>query len=679
MGPEENAARIYRQAVALTGGESSRPVRALLLEYLTMVVPRPSDLHSQYLRLAVTVARTYPDFNFVRFFDMWGPQFLRPEDFTSPAGDNSLASEALELVIMSPEVSELPHLLSLLNCPVARRMSLMRECFDSIVTKMVEEKDYARAVDLLEQYAVHPALHGADVAHTHLLSLALKAMDGNERSRFVPFFSRWSLATMEPDDFVPAVGHDGLSHRPLVARAIERCFEILKENPERYHAFMPSLLDNIESIPPGTDSETLRVTRRSMLLEWMNRGDEAKSCMARHAAGRTRDAAFWLEYAAMAPTPAKALSILALGFLSCRDNLEDSRRADLMLTLAQQLHVNGYEDAAATVIYGYDRDTHAGMVAEPVARYEAVKMTIDPHAVANYDNEMLYHRLAAEALDDIYYNVPGENMCVTRRDGDLITLSSSTALPVVVDVVLWPAANQLHIGDIVKVKRRDSEILMIRTLVDNIPFSTLQECVGIATDHNALQTALHPNPYPCDRPLSIGEFYHGYKVKKFDGTVYVANLSRLEAKEAWKHFDRATAAVYTSDKDSAGLVTEEWDAVVPASLLQECVTEVAASLPGEVRVGGLYKVYYYTDSHRRHVILRAEELPDDFSAPGLISEVSGALEKPEDGSAVAVVRGAVVSVELLDSSSIDYGTYVRCRALCHPDGTLHAISISTYN
>lgn len=59
----------------------STECRTLLAEYLKLPTERPSRLHSTILYAAIKVAYTYPDFRFPTFFNMWGVENIRPEDY----------------------------------------------------------------------------------------------------------------------------------------------------------------------------------------------------------------------------------------------------------------------------------------------------------------------------------------------------------------------------------------------------------------------------------------------------------------------------------------------------------------------------------------------------------------------------------------------------------------------
>lgn len=62
----------------------SAEMRQLLMQYLNLEgVQRPSMLHSLLLFVVVRQYSTLNDFNFTKFFEMWGAEFLRPEDWKS--------------------------------------------------------------------------------------------------------------------------------------------------------------------------------------------------------------------------------------------------------------------------------------------------------------------------------------------------------------------------------------------------------------------------------------------------------------------------------------------------------------------------------------------------------------------------------------------------------------------
>lgn len=99
----------------------SHEIRAKLLAFLQMKLPAPSPLHSAIL-FFVTKEHQHigTEFNFPAFFEMWGPQNLREEDWErhkSKRGTyyDSIAEKALHLLKMAPnefQKAELTHRLA---------------------------------------------------------------------------------------------------------------------------------------------------------------------------------------------------------------------------------------------------------------------------------------------------------------------------------------------------------------------------------------------------------------------------------------------------------------------------------------------------------------------------------------------------------------------------------------
>lgn len=105
----------------------SYEIRAKLLHYLQLEIPAPSPLHSSILFL---VTKEYKhigvDFNFPAFFEMWGADNLRDDDWSrhkSKKGTyyDSIAEKALHLLEMAPKEFQRPELTRFLAKEALRR------------------------------------------------------------------------------------------------------------------------------------------------------------------------------------------------------------------------------------------------------------------------------------------------------------------------------------------------------------------------------------------------------------------------------------------------------------------------------------------------------------------------------------------------------------------------------
>jgi len=650
---------LYRWARVAMTDPSSRPVREVLYEYLGVPLPKPSRLHSLMLRLAVRSARKYPDFNFTRFFDLWNPRTLRNDDIVDPDGKYSLAAAAFELVIDSDNAHEFPDLLGHIKAPAQQRMAIVREAFATLVGRHIKGGDTCRAIGLLELYGSHTALHASDVNHSRLLSLALKVMDGEDMWRFVNFFVNWDTTLFRQADFESTPGRDGVPAKPLATRAQNRCFAALKADTARHEHMLAAVLrsfDNIAAQSP-THHDELGARRRAMIMSWMDQDNEAIERMSAMAADGHRSPSFWLDFSEMVPTRKLKMGLLALGILQHIDNpvpADDEDMAHLRLSLAQLMHAEGNDNCAATEL------SLCSHVAEPMARYGAIKSVLNPSACPNYNNEIEYHRLAVEALALIYRHIKSQVLTVIKHSDRNITLAGSNDPPILVDSVLWPLLDRVAPGDSIEVKRSGSTVLMARPVTAE-PYNSLSAHYAIVLADNMLQCADRPEPMKCDCKLPPeGTAVIGRTYLDSELNCRVANAAAISRAEALRHFKHATVAVTCS----GGMMTGGQDGPD---------FEIAdnPALPGELR-----QVYYYKDRRGRACAIEVLPAPQNAKCDA-IKDVSGKLTLNRDGN--ARVRDVEIPAHLVSEAGVEDNTFVTTRAVYNPaTGRWQALKITTY-
>ncbi len=650
---------LYRWARVAMIDMVSRPLREAFFDYLALPLARPSRIHSLMLRLAIRGARKYPDFNFTRFFDLWNPRTLRDEDIVDPDRRYSLAAAAFELVIDSSDAYRFPELLERVKASAEVRMAIIREAFDTLVTRQIQAGDSGRAVDLLRLYASSTAIHAADRFHSHLLVSALRVMDGDDMWRFVEFFINWDASLLRDADYLVSGGGKSV---PLASRAINRAFAAIKVDPQRHAHLLARFTDAFDcavAASPHPDCE-LDVRRRAMLMSWMERGNEAVERMSAMAAMGHRSPAFWLDFADMVPSRETRLGLLALGALQLEDRntvSDDSDVARLRLTLAQLLHLNGDDDGAATEL------RLSTAVAEPMARYNAVRSTLSASATPNYNNLLLYHRLAADALAVIYSSVRSVTMTVHSIHDRFIHLVSDTVPPVAVDTILWPLLSAMRPGDAVEVKRNESDVVMARP-IDLAPYEALPSLYGIITDRTLIQCGGRAAPVRCD---SLPQDEIGSTVKL---NIYLDaehNICGFNVKPASRQsvislFDSKVTALVGMNGDTALLTAgpEGPDFNIPMTVPQ---------LPGTV-----CRVSYYSDRQGCAVQIDFRILPADTPC-GAIAAVSGRLDLHPDGT--GTVRHVMVSGAL--AATVPRSSYVTATAIYNPViRAWQALTLTTY-
>lgn len=629
--------------VAMTAGVS-RPVRELFYEYLGLPLTKPSRLHSLMLRMAVRCARKFPDFNFTRFFDLWDPHTFRPDDIMPADGKTSLAAAAFETVIDSDRPDEFPALLERVRATPAQRMAIVRRAFVSLVSRNTKEGDTGRAVDLLELYAAHHALHGADECHSRLLSLALRVMDGDEKWRFVRFLVSWDTHLLRAADFQPSALPDGTPVAPLATRALSRCFHAVRSDIERHASLLPDVaaaFDNAMAAAGGRPDE-LTLRRRSMLTLWMERGDEALERMSAIAREGSASAAFWLDFADMAPDSSMRRSILALGALRLDESRADGPDLDRLHSLLRSA-----------------LPLDPSMAAEPAATYNTVRTDSRPAA-----GEILYHRLAADALAMIYSNVSTELYSAVDRRDNVIAAACATRPPLPVDTLLWPALGSLERGANIEVKRTATGIVMARE-AGGEPYGALTPRYGLVTAPHVVQCGGVARPVACDSDASPGTFV---KVRVYLDAEYIPRavfIAAVPAVKAAGSFDHVTAAIWHTDNDTVTLT-----AGPRHPLFEAPVSLVRPGAAGELR-----RLYYYTDRTGKPHTVASRPLPDGTPCDA-IGTGSGRLVLNPDGT--ATVNGDItVSESIVSGNGLPDNIYVTCRTLSSPSGRI-ALSATPY-
>ncbi|MDE7471974.1 MAG: hypothetical protein K2M68_00145 [Muribaculaceae bacterium] len=642
---EMYATIIYRYGRVAMSGDDSRPVRALLLDYLSLVVPRPSRMHSLMLRLAVRVARKFADFGFTRFFELWNPATFRPDDFgPDDDGKGSLAAIAVELILDSDYAFELPRLMPMFGVAPTVVLATVREAYGRLIARQVRQGDVQRAVAMLELYGRHHAIHGADRHHNLILRQAIKTMRDDYTRHFVPFFIDWF-----DDDVATA------DNASLLNDAIDRAFAVVKGDKSRYEHLIGRLVeiyDTVAALSPDGESE-VSVRRRALLMRWLEQDNEAIRRMSEMASrpGGAPTVSFWLDFAdvvndSAVRTGILALGVLRLGLLDGREVSEDA--AILMRRLKACLPV---------------ADNGMGQAAEPIAAYGEVDMCAADD-VALY--EMTYHRLAAEALAVIYEDVNSVTMSVIGVDNRLVTVAHCNRRPVVIDTLEWPTLCDARPGDNVEVKCVDGAVVLARMVADGMPFKALKRVPGIVTERGGLILVRHravsktprlPEPGTAVSALVYLDAREEPVIYRFD----VANRDDVIGM-----FDEAVVTVYDADSER-----------VRFSAGPDMMSgEITGGMSVTPRRGDKLRVRYYLD-YGRDVIVLDHKAADADEPTGSTRRVSGKLTVDESGN--GQVRDVAVERAVIERAGVTDGMYVTCVAHHVPPSSWRAHAISAYS
>ncbi len=649
----------------------SMPARQLLAEYLSLPIARPSRVHSLILRQAIRMARIYPDFKFGRFLEMWDTATFRPSDIVDPEGKVPLAVSAFETLLESDDVDRLPALLSRLPVNDDERLSVLRDAFAHMINKSAKGGDQERATELLMLYSRHATLHKPCRQHSIILELAIKAMTDNREWCFPEFFINWSSENFTQADFAPITKNSGDAIPSLAIRALRKCFHIVQSDVARYSYLLNRFLDTVDNmirLCPGRPDEFMR-RRRAGIVSMLDRPDLALDSYAEMAREQGHGIEFWTEYADLVDNHHTKASLFAFAIVNGELNDKDIARAKLYL--ARELHFNGHDDDAANLLDDY-REHCADIAAEPLPVYGAIRNIIPPGTTPRLVNDMLYHTLAAEALDFIYRDVPSRLFSVVKCYSDNTLLVTDSTEQLNIDTATWPLISRLGPGDNIEIKCIGKDVIMARP-AQGEPYRALKRRYAIVLPDGKVVCGALPEPIDCknadtaSRYVSVSIYrdaesrWHALAPKK----AYVADVRR--------EFEHVCGTLYAVD-DDYGYFTAG-----PGGMCGR----VARELCDEIPIGVPADFYFYIIDDDDPVVFSITEAIDPQECVALL-ETSGPLTVRPDGS--GDVKGIFVPADMISADMI--GSYVKVNAVFHPaeiSDSLetaerwHALSVSLYN
>lgn len=666
---ETAALILYRYLRASYSSMESTAARRLLADYMSLAVPRPSRVHSLMLRMAVRVARRFPDFNFARFFHQWDPRMLRPDDMPG------LAVAALACVIDSPRAADFAPLLELVPASADDKSAILRESFRYLTAAAIRQGDMRGAIDLLNLYSLHSSMHAASASHSAMLAFALRVMTGDAEHHFPAFFVNWDPFFLRLDDYRPTQLSGGDSVPSLASRAMGRCFAAIKNDLPRHAYILPRVIRAFDSmapeLPDGPDE--LFERRKALMLAWTDCEDSAidRFCaLARR--DDARSARFWLDFAEVLSTYQQKMGVIALGIIRTVPG-DDNDAAELRLALAQLLHFAGSDSMAALELRIY-RDAVDSIAAEPSARYGAIARTIDTSVVPTASNDLLYHTLASEALEIIYSRYPRRSMSVIEIVGDRLLLSDGPGKPVELSLSAWPIVARLRPGDNVAVRFDKSDHAVAVIPIDDSPYAYLPLYYGVVTSTSPLMVhcAGKPDAIEADARdiLQPGATVTMRVYRDITGGRRGLETREVPVAEARTHFDRLCVAIYDYT-DGNALYSAGPDSE-PGELVGMGVVLPALYTPLDI-------YFYKTRDGKRHVISVADAAhPEECRG---IKDVSGPLRYQPDGA--GTVRDVTVAPELVSGREIAEGTFVTATAVYIPrtassTPVWRAVSVSPY-
>lgn len=402
---------IYRYVKDSDKGLTSKEVKRLLMDYLNLKNQRPSLLHSQILNFALNYSNTNSDLNLFKFFELWNPQLLRPEDFENQRFNekefNSLVSKVFQAFIENDYQIEYTALFQNMkeifesnHYNIQHVLDLLREPFFWKIFNTEKEKNYSKLWQLFSDYNLRFSRFQKSEWHSKILSLAERNMQEYEEWRFLDFFRDWNPNKLMRDDWAIEI-KDGKAYKPLAIKCIKKSYNIIKSQSDTKHN-VDWLIDLYQTATVKFPSDDWLKREKASLLIDANKFDEAITIYKSLLLSLADKAYIWKEFVSYFDIDKD----IKIGMLSKAIRLEKNEDflGDIRLELAKLLIDNNLlENAFSELsIYKRHRELKGWKLSET---YNSMISQVADETNSNIDNQELYRRYIPIAEEYAYQNI----------------------------------------------------------------------------------------------------------------------------------------------------------------------------------------------------------------------------------------------------------------------------------
>lgn len=227
---------IYRYMKANTNQLTSVQIRCLLRDYMQLKNERPSLLHSVILNYALTFSNGHSDFNFYKFFILWGAKNLRYEDYQEGMIDDhrvpSLTSRICKVILNSNEDFDVSDFVLRFE----QQNVVVEDLRQSYFWKLMNLHKENKLDDLFHSfnyYADNYSCLGPSHWHSEILKIANRFMTNENANKFIPFMIKWNAqGNLRNDDWTKETNEEGTDFPSLAVKSAKKCFEIIKTMPK---------------------------------------------------------------------------------------------------------------------------------------------------------------------------------------------------------------------------------------------------------------------------------------------------------------------------------------------------------------------------------------------------------------------------------------------------------------
>ena len=435
---------------------TSVEVRRLFSYYMNLKNDRPSLLHTQILWQALSFAHEHLDFNFYKFFLLWGPKLLSEDDFKSSLYEGRevrpFISRIFGQIIAGEYEISIDRLCQELSLPSSQIIENLREANYWYLRGLNKDNRYHEFFDALMAYSRSYGVYGPSYWHTEILKCAEFVCKDQIDDKFLYFFKVWDFMNLREEDWLEETDKAGYVHPSVAEQAAKICFNSMKlMNPrsDELLAWMSAFFDYVlEHLP---QNEWL-IRNRAKVYIWQNHKDEAAEYYKRLLLLMGDKYFLWAELSQSVEDDELKMGLLSKALLLERN---ENFLGEIHLTLAGLLIKNACwkEALCELAIYKQNRDKEGWKISKS---YDELYPLIPVGTQQVQNNKSLYRRYASLAEDFVYGEIPTSCFvfleCWEKDGKKRARLANAAGQLLQVNLRLFPVLKRAKSGDMFQVR-----------------------------------------------------------------------------------------------------------------------------------------------------------------------------------------------------------------------------------
>ena len=627
---------IFRFINNYDGNQDDFPLyERCLRTYHSICGNKGSMLHSSILSALLKLS-TKTNLHFDEYFNYWGIENLRPEDYQDNIFDGKAYPSLFQKICNYYVERNLNFDIASFCEKAEKSKAFIAEALrKSWFWKIYHESQNGKGESLwsmFNDYVITLSSYGPSEWHSQIMKLAIRCMVEQDANRILPFFVSWGHNFCE-SDWKPSVGKDGNEYAPLAGRVIKASYEALSESGENRTEHIDFLISALTDAVERNSADEW--SKRNLGRLYYKKGDKSNAKKIYQDLSKILydKYYYWQEFAHIVDDENVKAGMLAKALLI--ESNEDYI-GEIRLELASHLIAAGNKEAASVELERYhaNRVKNGWRISE---KYSSLIQSIGIISANNSNNMEFYQSLAIEADEFVYKDLPWEDVVIaeswkTEENKSYVLLTDGKGDNIKAKRRSHKLLADARIGQSFQIKYEHdtSKILLIKpsSLEDwsaipetyaYIEYVNSEKNVAHAITSNSKAIFFHYDP---SRPIKKNSFarirYFEKENKEKETKLNVVTWKICNKEDALSAFRCKVVVV-----DDVNMSKNLFHFILGCGLIGGIIRHSDTTL--RPKIGDFIKVYYCIskDKYGKKVALAIHAEPTDEIAEGMVFTTTG--------------------------------------------------------